>query len=139
MAEAERKPGEPRSGIERAAIFLMSLGEKEAAEVLKHLSAKDLQKVGTAMAEVGSVSRTEVFQVLSAFSSEVDARASVEDLLRWSAPARAAAGIAEPVLLERNGAQRQRDAIAAGESMQEVFAAAVAETRASYVKGARVS
>lgn len=77
MAEAERKPGEPRSGIERAAIFLMSLGEKEAAEVLKHLSAKDLQKVGTAMAEVGSVSRTEVFQVLSAFSSEVDARTSL--------------------------------------------------------------
>ncbi len=49
MAEPERAPGEARSGVERAAILLLSLGEKEAAEVLKHLSAKDVQKVGTAM------------------------------------------------------------------------------------------
>jgi len=70
---------------------------------------------------------------------EVDAREAVEQLLAWSAPARSAAGIAEPKLAARNGAQRQRDAIAAGENMQQIFAAAVAETRESYVKGTLVS
>jgi len=33
-----------RSGAERAAILLMTLGEAEAAQVLKHMGAKDVQK-----------------------------------------------------------------------------------------------
>jgi carboxylate-amine ligase len=70
---------------------------------------------------------------------EVGAAATIEQLLAWSAPARAVAGIPDPQLPVRNGAQRQRDAIAAGKSMQEVFAAAVAETQQSYSKGACVS
>ncbi|MCP5327988.1 MAG: flagellar motor switch protein FliG [Steroidobacteraceae bacterium] len=77
MTEAERKSGAARSGVERAAILLLSLGEKEAAEVLKHLSAKDLQKVGTAMTQVSNVSRAEVIEVLSEFSSEVDGKTSL--------------------------------------------------------------
>ena len=62
---------------ERAAILLLSLGEKEAAEVLKHLSAKDVQKVGTAMTQVTNVSRPEVIDVLAAFTSEVEAQTSL--------------------------------------------------------------
>ncbi len=77
MAELERAPGEARSGVERAAILLLSLGEKEAAEVLKHLSAKDVQKVGTAMTQVANVSRTEVTEVLQSFTSEVEAQTSL--------------------------------------------------------------
>jgi carboxylate-amine ligase len=52
-------------------------------------------------------------------------------LMAWTAPARAELGI-EPALPERNGAQRQRDALAGGASMEEVFAAEVAETQRSY-------
>jgi carboxylate-amine ligase len=52
-------------------------------------------------------------------------------LLAWTAPARARLGIA-PSLPGRNGAQRQRDAAAAGASMEEVFAAEVETTVASY-------
>lgn len=33
-------------GLNEAAIFLMSLGEEEAAEVFKHLSPKEVQKLG---------------------------------------------------------------------------------------------
>src|SRR3546814_15406489 len=44
-------------GTERAAILLLSLGEGEAAEVLKHMSAKDVQKVGAAMASLSNVTR----------------------------------------------------------------------------------
>ena len=38
-----------RSGVDRAAIFLLTLGEKEAAEVLRHMSAQDVQRVGTSV------------------------------------------------------------------------------------------
>ena len=40
----------------------------------------------------------------------------------------------EPELPERNGAQRQRRMIDAGAGMEEVFAAAVRETRETYVQ-----
>ena len=33
-----------RSGTERAAIFLLSLGEQEATEVMRHMGAKDVQR-----------------------------------------------------------------------------------------------
>ena len=33
-------------GLNDAAILLMSLGEEEAAEVFKHLSPKEVQKLG---------------------------------------------------------------------------------------------
>ena len=33
-------------GLQNAAILLMSLGEEEAAEVFKHLSPKEVQKLG---------------------------------------------------------------------------------------------
>ena len=45
------KPGD-LAGTERAAILLMSLGEQDAASLLKQLDARDVQKVGAAMAEL---------------------------------------------------------------------------------------
>ena len=57
------------NGIERAAIFLMSLGEERASEVLKHMGPKEVQKVGTAMSELSSVSKQQVNNVLTDFVS----------------------------------------------------------------------
>ncbi|MFL5883525.1 MAG: YbdK family carboxylate-amine ligase, partial [Thermoleophilaceae bacterium] len=54
-----------------------------------------------------------------------------ERLLAWTAPARSELGV-DPTLAERNGAQRQRDALAGGASIEEVYAAEVAETQRSY-------
>jgi carboxylate-amine ligase len=59
------------------------------------------------------------------------ARAAVERLLEWTAPVRAEIGVS-PQLPERNGAQRQRAALAAGHTLHEVFAASVAETQNTY-------
>lgn len=42
-------------GIQDAAIFLMSIGEEEAAEVFKHLSPKEVQKLGETIAKTRSV------------------------------------------------------------------------------------
>ncbi len=55
------------SGGERAAIFLMTLGEDEAASVLRHLGPREVQKLGTAMTALKNVSREQVNEVLTEF------------------------------------------------------------------------
>ena len=72
MSEA----GANRSGVEQAAILLLTLGEQEAGQVLKHLGAKDVQRVGLAMAQLSGISRDEVTSVLSGFSSAVEEHTS---------------------------------------------------------------
>ncbi|CAK0756817.1 flagellar motor switch protein FliG [Gammaproteobacteria bacterium] len=55
------------SGVERAAILLLALGEDDAAVVMRGLGPKEVQKVGIAMASVPHVSRETVQSVLSDF------------------------------------------------------------------------
>lgn len=57
-------------GTQDAAIFLMSLGEEEAAEVFKHLSPKEVQKLGETIANMRSVTRERVDQVIGRFTNE---------------------------------------------------------------------
>jgi len=56
-------------GLQDAAIFLMSLGEEEAAEVFKHLSPKEVQKLGETIAKTRAVSHERVDQVMLRFTS----------------------------------------------------------------------
>ena len=58
------------SSLDRAAILLMSMGEKDAAEILKLIGPKEVQKVGAAMSTLKSVSRETVSAVLTAFLVE---------------------------------------------------------------------
>jgi flagellar motor switch protein FliG len=67
----------PDSGVRDAAVFLLSLGEESAAEVLKHLGAKDVQRIGAAMSDVGQLSRVQVTQTLDRFLQEVETQVSV--------------------------------------------------------------
>lgn len=55
------------SGTQKAAIVLLTLGEQQAAEVLKHMSAKEVQKLGVAMTSVGGVTREQVVDVVDGF------------------------------------------------------------------------
>ncbi len=55
-------------GLTDAAVFLMSLGEEEAAEVFKHLSPKEVQKLGETIAKTKSVSHEKVEEVLVRFT-----------------------------------------------------------------------
>jgi len=64
-------------------------------------------------------------------AQEYPARAAIERLLAWTAPVRAELAI-DPAFPELNGAQRQRRMIDAGHTREDVFAASVHETRASY-------
>lgn len=58
---------EQLTGVQRAAVVLLSLGEQQAAEVLKHMSAKEVQKLGVAMTSVGGISRDAVSRVFDDF------------------------------------------------------------------------
>jgi len=64
-------------GPERAAIFMMSLGEQSAAEVLKHMGPKEVQRVGTAMTTLNNVSNAQVTHVMSEFANVIEEQSSV--------------------------------------------------------------
>src|SRR5690349_6490567 len=82
MAKQEPK----RNGTERAAILLLSLGEQEAAEVMKHMGAKDVQRIGAAMTQLTNISRQDVTEILGEFTTTVENQTSlgvgVDDYLR---------------------------------------------------------
>src|SRR3954466_2823604 len=86
MALSNEKKAEGRSGVERAAILLLTLGEQEAAQVLKHMGAKEVQRIGAAMAKLANVSREDVAGVMKEFTSSVETQTSVgvgvDDFLR---------------------------------------------------------
>jgi len=60
------------NGTQRAALLLMTLGEQEAAEVLKYMGAKEVQNLGTAMASLKNVTRDEAGNVLDIFITDVE-------------------------------------------------------------------
>ena len=74
---SDKGKSEPRDGTERAAILLLTLGENEAAEVLRHMTARDVQRVGAVMAKLTDVSREEVSSVLNALNADIERKTSV--------------------------------------------------------------
>jgi carboxylate-amine ligase len=62
---------------------------------------------------------------------EVEARAALDAVLEWTAPARRALGI-EPRLPERNGAERARESLDTGIAMEDIYRDAVKETHRTY-------
>jgi len=67
----EEKPSGKLAGIDQAAILLMSLGEASAAEILKHMGPKEVQRLGTAMAALANIKQQDVEVVLANFMDEV--------------------------------------------------------------------
>lgn len=74
------------TGAEQAAVLLMSLGEGAAAEIMKHLGPKEVQKVGEAMATIGNVTKHQVTNVVSDFAETLGTHTALgtgnEDYLR---------------------------------------------------------
>jgi flagellar motor switch protein FliG len=63
MAEAAA----PLDGAQKAAIFLMSIGEGPAAEIMKYLGPREVQKIGVAMTSLDVVSPTSVSTAIGEF------------------------------------------------------------------------
>ncbi|HEX6736373.1 MAG TPA: flagellar motor switch protein FliG, partial [Azonexus sp.] len=60
-------PTSPEEGLEKSATLLIALGEEQAAEVLRQLGPREVQKLGHAMATLKSVPRVKVEAVLDEF------------------------------------------------------------------------
>ncbi|WP_144395173.1 flagellar motor switch protein FliG [Pleionea sediminis] len=77
-AKAEAKPEEKQkikvkyTGTEKAAVLLLSLGEENAAAVLKHMGPKEVQRIGSAMATLKNVAKESVEDVLDEFLESVE-------------------------------------------------------------------
>lgn len=57
-------------GVERAAILLLGLGEENAAEVIKYLEPRQVQKVGETMSTLANLSQNKIDDVLDEFLAE---------------------------------------------------------------------
>lgn len=98
------------SGAERAAILMMSLGEIPAADILRHMGPKEVQKIGTAMASLERVTRGDIDHVLGEFLSLVEDQTSlgigaddyVRSVLRSALGDEKAEGLIDRILLGRN-------------------------------------
>lgn len=71
---AEDKKLPKVSRIDAAAILLMSLGEADAAQVLKHMGPKEVQRVGTSMAALKDISQEQVEAVMVEFLESVSSQ-----------------------------------------------------------------
>ncbi|KMT64901.1 flagellar motor switch protein FliG [Catenovulum maritimum] len=58
-------------GVEKAAILLLSLSEEDAAQILKHLEPKEVQKVGMAMASVDDFSQAKITAIHKQFIDDI--------------------------------------------------------------------
>lgn len=59
------------SGSQRAAIFLLGLGEEGAAAVMRHMEPKEVQRVGEAMAALTDVADDQIVTVVQEFADKV--------------------------------------------------------------------
>ena len=81
MAETEKedkgKVFDNLSGTQKSAILMMLLGEDEASEILKNLSPKEVQHIGTAMYSVEGLDQETVNKVLDEFLAIIKEQTSL--------------------------------------------------------------
>ncbi len=65
------------TGVERAAVLMMLVGEEEAAAILQKLEPDEVRALGTAMFAVADVSEAEVEAVLADFADRARERSSI--------------------------------------------------------------
>jgi flagellar motor switch protein FliG len=73
-------------GVEKAAILLLSLSEEDAAQILKHLEPKQVQKVGMAMAQIDDLNQAKISAVHKLFIEQIQNFSTIgfqsEDFIR---------------------------------------------------------
>lgn len=65
------------AGIQKGAILMLALGEEEAAEVMKYLGPREVQKLGAAMSTMKAIQSEELVAVLEEFRTETDQNTSL--------------------------------------------------------------
>lgn len=64
-------------GIEKSAILLVSLGEERAAEILKHLEPKEVQKLGQAMVALKAVPKAKMQEIVKEYVETTEEKAAL--------------------------------------------------------------
>ena len=108
----------PLSHTRRAAILLLALDEDSAAEVFRHLSAREVQDISQEMANLGHVSHEDMRQVLDDFYDESDQYAAlnlyssdhIRSVLTKALGSERASSLLEDIL-EQHGANSGIDAL----------------------------
>jgi flagellar motor switch protein FliG len=74
LAEADAAPASDRllSRIDRAAVFLMLLGDEEACTILGRLGPDELEKLGAAMMALGEIDQPRMAEALADFVGEAE-------------------------------------------------------------------
>jgi Flagellar motor switch protein len=60
------------SGLDRAAVLLLSLGEDQAAEIMRHLGPREVQRLGVAMSKLSRVSADQAHAVMREFREKIE-------------------------------------------------------------------
>lgn len=95
---------------ERAAIFLLALGQDRAAEILRHMGPKEVQVVGATMAALNNITSETVDEVLEDFVGTirnqtalgVDSDEYIRNVLTDALGADKAGSVIDRILLGRN-------------------------------------
>ena len=90
MTDALREEIEGLTSTDRAAVLLLLLGEQEAANIIKYMDPKEVQRIGAAMVSAADMSQEAVNYVLDEFVSTLKGQSSlglgtsdyVEDVLK---------------------------------------------------------
>ncbi len=101
---------ERMSGVQRAATLLLALGEKDAAEILKHMGPREVQDVGMAMAGLSNVSTRQMEQVMDHFVTTFEDQTAlglgsdeyIRNMLTNALGTDKAGGMIDRILLGRN-------------------------------------
>jgi flagellar motor switch protein FliG len=99
----------PEKGLQKSAILMMAVGEDAAAEVFKHLSPREVQQLGSAMANLSAVTREEMAEVLAEFRGEteylalnVDSSSFIKSVLNKALGEERALSVIEDILESRD-------------------------------------
>ena len=106
------------NNTQRAAVLLLALDEDSAAEVFKHLSAREVQEISQEMASLGNISHDQMRQVLDDFYDESEQFAAlnlyssdhIRSVLTKALGNERASSLLEDIL-EQNGANSGIDAL----------------------------
>jgi flagellar motor switch protein FliG len=110
---AEKKPGSVVAslrGVERAAILMLALGEKDAATILAHMGPKEVQELGMAMAGLSNVTTEQMELVMRSFVSTLGTQTAlgmnsdeyIRNVMTQALGTDKASGVIDRILLGRN-------------------------------------
>jgi flagellar motor switch protein FliG len=100
------------AGLNKSAILLMTLGEIEAAEVLKHLEPREVQKISSTMVTLKNLSREAISEVVNEFhvvaaektSFGIDSNAYIRTMLIKALGDDKAAGLLDRIMQNKDTA-----------------------------------